>query len=456
MFHIIMPVYNAQEFLKDAIESITEQSLSFEENVILHLIDDASKDESLSICKEYEEKYPKNIVVTHFEENKGVSAVRNFGLKQSRKDRKGIVGFVDSDDCLETHALEKVDVFFKQHKEIQMACMEIEFFGAREGAHKSNWRFEEREVVNIADDYNFPQYYIGGVFLKGKAAKKLKFDETMNFWEDAFAINQVLLKIKKYGLVKGAVYYYRQTNAGTSLVDQSWKNKNRYTTLLEQGYQRLMNKSKDWRGRISPYIQYVIAYHLRLFLLENNRDMVMEMIPKEELPAFKKRLGDILKQIDYHMIAELNTSMPVIEELLSLKYDKQIWAKRTYQDGDLIFSFGDVELARLSERNVRIIGKAEKPEYEGMIRGRFTSPLYAMRENDYIYAIIDGERIQTVKHPCKKKIDILDVRRRNYKHAGFALKVPKDFQTIQFGVHTEYGDVLLKGEIIDEELLRSE
>lgn len=73
MFRIIIPVYNAEKYLTETIESVIHQTLSFKENICIHLIDDASSDNSLKICNEYKKKYPRNIIVTHFKQNKGVS-----------------------------------------------------------------------------------------------------------------------------------------------------------------------------------------------------------------------------------------------------------------------------------------------------------------------------------------------------------------------------------------------
>ena len=46
MFKIIMPVYNAEKYLEKAVDSIINQTLSFKENVVIHLIDDSSSDGS--------------------------------------------------------------------------------------------------------------------------------------------------------------------------------------------------------------------------------------------------------------------------------------------------------------------------------------------------------------------------------------------------------------------------
>lgn len=85
-----MPVYKAEKYLPQCIESILAQTFTDFE---LLLIDDGSPDRSGEICDEYARK-DSRIRVFH-QENAGVSATRNVGLKNS----KGrYVNFVDSDD----------------------------------------------------------------------------------------------------------------------------------------------------------------------------------------------------------------------------------------------------------------------------------------------------------------------------------------------------------------------
>ena len=114
------------------------------------------------------------------------------------------------------------------------------------------------------------------------------------------------------------------------------------------------------KGKVIPYIQFVVAYHLRTYLLEGNQDVIMEMISEEELPKFKKRLQSVLKSIDDDVILSINTRMPVIEGLLSLKYGRKITMDSEYKDGDLVFSYNGQEFDRLSEKTVRILGWQDK------------------------------------------------------------------------------------------------
>lgn len=93
--------------------------------------------------------------------------------------------------------------------------------------------------------------------------------------------------------------------------------------FLEDGYKRLMKCSLLRKFKVVPYIQYVVAYHLRLFLLESNREVVMEMVPEEEMQAFKDRLSNVLQKVSDEVICSMNTALPVIEMELSLKYKRK-------------------------------------------------------------------------------------------------------------------------------------
>ena len=62
-FSIISAVYNAENYLEDAIQSILVQDIGFQDSVELILVDDGSPDSSGSICDFWQKKYPDNIKV---------------------------------------------------------------------------------------------------------------------------------------------------------------------------------------------------------------------------------------------------------------------------------------------------------------------------------------------------------------------------------------------------------
>ena len=90
---VIVPAYNAENYVSNCIESILRQSYSYFE---LILIDDGSIDNSLNICKEYEKRDPRIKVYT--QPNSGPSTARNKGLKNITGT---YITFVDSDDFID-------------------------------------------------------------------------------------------------------------------------------------------------------------------------------------------------------------------------------------------------------------------------------------------------------------------------------------------------------------------
>ena len=53
-FSVLMPIYNVEEYLAEAIDSLINQSIGFEENIELVIVDDGSPDNSKDIALEYQ------------------------------------------------------------------------------------------------------------------------------------------------------------------------------------------------------------------------------------------------------------------------------------------------------------------------------------------------------------------------------------------------------------------
>ena len=97
---VIMPAYNAQKYLKEAVESVLNQTMS---NFELLILDDGSKDDTMKIAKELAEKDHRIRILVN-EQNMGVARTRNRGMELSEGD---YVAFLDSDDIWHSDKLEK-------------------------------------------------------------------------------------------------------------------------------------------------------------------------------------------------------------------------------------------------------------------------------------------------------------------------------------------------------------
>ncbi len=98
---IIIPVYNAEQYLKICLESILQQ-LSDKEKIEIILVDDGSTDGSSMICDEY--KTSKYVRVYH-KKNEGVSCARNFGISVAIGE---YIFFCDADDYFRPGAIKTI------------------------------------------------------------------------------------------------------------------------------------------------------------------------------------------------------------------------------------------------------------------------------------------------------------------------------------------------------------
>ncbi|WBV55538.1 glycosyltransferase family 2 protein [Chryseobacterium daecheongense] len=107
---VIIPVYNAAEFLEKSVQS----ALQFEEVKEVILVEDKSIDNSLQICKRLASENNKIILLQHPDkENHGAAASRNLGMQKSTGD---FISFLDADDYYLPNRFDAEKEIFKDPK----------------------------------------------------------------------------------------------------------------------------------------------------------------------------------------------------------------------------------------------------------------------------------------------------------------------------------------------------
>ena len=151
-FSVITPIYMVEEYLEKTIESVVKQTIGFEKNIQLILVNDGSPDNSGKICKKYKEKYPDNIVYIE-KDNGGVSSARNEGFKYAKGK---YVNFLDSDDIWDTKAFKFVYKFFeKYYNDIDVVACRINQFDAVSRLHVLDYKFDNGTTIVRGTTYWF-------------------------------------------------------------------------------------------------------------------------------------------------------------------------------------------------------------------------------------------------------------------------------------------------------------
>jgi glycosyltransferase involved in cell wall biosynthesis len=106
---IIVPVYNAERFLAEAIDSVLAQTLPAREIIV---VDDGSMDGSSRIAKGYGDR-----IVYVYQDNADVAAARNHGIRVARGQ---YIGFLDADDCFLPDKLKRQMDCFSANPKLDM------------------------------------------------------------------------------------------------------------------------------------------------------------------------------------------------------------------------------------------------------------------------------------------------------------------------------------------------
>ena len=115
---IIIPVYNVEKYIGRCIESCLKQDLSRDEYELL-IVNDGSSDDSMEVVRQYAQRYDNIRIVE--QENAGLSAARNTGIKDARGE---YLWFVDSDDDIKADVLKHL-VYKADSQRLDVLCFGI-------------------------------------------------------------------------------------------------------------------------------------------------------------------------------------------------------------------------------------------------------------------------------------------------------------------------------------------
>ncbi len=117
---VILPAYNAQDYIKEAIDSILNQTFR---NFVLLIIDDASQDKTEAIIKSYSDE---RIVYLKNEINSGIAATLNRGIQNAKTE---YIARMDADDIAIPDRLELQYEFMNTNRDISVCGTWYEIFG---------------------------------------------------------------------------------------------------------------------------------------------------------------------------------------------------------------------------------------------------------------------------------------------------------------------------------------
>ena len=300
---VIVPVYKAEKYLRECVDSILAQTMS---DLELILINDGSPDDSQSIIDEYVSTFPDK-VRTLTVDNGGQGRARNFGIDMAKGD---YLSFIDSDDYLEKNAFElMLNAAEKENADIVVCDMEKRWDDGRCEYVKA--ALQEHPLASAGSSSNklFRRSLVGDI----------RFPTGV--WYEDFEFSAKLLMLsRKTVFVDKPLYIYRCGQESTMNNNNSLKNLDIITVM--ENIRAFSEKCLDRDGYEFMLLNHVLLDSVKRIAMQSGEDKkeiikklrqyVRDNIPKlSECKSYQKesRNRRIVMRLNYHGLEKVSLTL---------------------------------------------------------------------------------------------------------------------------------------------------
>ena len=303
---VIIPVYNAEAYIEQCLESVMNQTLK---DIEIICVDDGSTDNSISILKEYEKKDARISVL--YQKNQFAGVARNNGLSIAKGE---YVAFLDSDDYFELDGLEKLyNIATENNLDFVKAAsyiVDTQTSDISTNKYYSNGAFNENQMKNILTFAAAPRKLLSVADVPWNAIYKLKFlnDNEIRFNnlrcinDHSFYMN-CLVHASRIMITKIFLTYYR-INQSNSLIGVRSKNFNCQLASYNLVKEIVSNIPYDLKKLVLQNELYLIFMWYEKF--QNGNKISMQLITQvdEFVKSYEAKdvSNDHLSRFDYSYV----------------------------------------------------------------------------------------------------------------------------------------------------------
>ena len=209
---VIVPIYNAEAFLRPAMDSILDQSLR---EIEVICVDDGSTDGSLKIIKEYQKRDSRIRIAT--QNNAGPGMARNNGMRRARGE---YIAFLDADDFFNLDFLSRMYETAKRD-DLDIAVGNYDLYHNDTAKFRKNVTGEEQgllapgrvtskkdfpdQIFQLTDGYVWSKLFRRSFLLE----KKLSFPEELRMFEDVYFVVTALSLAERIAKCEGILIHHR-------------------------------------------------------------------------------------------------------------------------------------------------------------------------------------------------------------------------------------------------------
>lgn len=264
MLSIIVPVYNAENYLQECINSLINQTY---EDFEIILVDNNSTDGSARICQYY---CNIDCRIKYFKVDKrGAATARNLGIDKAKGE---FITFVDSDDYVEKDAYslfinrmlyEDSDICISSYRCVNEKGQELGWYKPRLKKYAEKSPLDGKEACRVFLTSRDIEGFSWNKVFRTELIKssKIKYDENKTAYEDMSFVFDALAHSKKVSFINLELYNYRQRSQSLTRVQYEKKTaeyedalKQIYSSALRLGLEKEAESSLIYRKILSDYL----------------------------------------------------------------------------------------------------------------------------------------------------------------------------------------------------------
>ena len=272
---VIMPVYNDEEFVSDALDSVLKQTLN---DIEIICVNDGSTDKSLDILNDYANRY--DFIKVFSKENEGSGIARNFALTKTCGE---YIAYLDSDDVyLDSNALKLMyEKAVENNADLVSAnLMGINTDGKLE-VNRNLERFKSEGFIE-PEEYGIPYSYYKNIFKKSFLTENnIVFPDLLRGQDPVF-LAEILTKVDKIPTVPIDLYGFKYSPQSDLLKMNTYRKRYDYIKHFKDTYEILENAGfhkmkKNYEKKLKDFIK---AFHNRY--TKEVKDIVLDVFSDDE------------------------------------------------------------------------------------------------------------------------------------------------------------------------------
>ena len=209
---VIIPIYNAADYLSQALDSVLSQTLS---EIEIICVDDGSTDSTLALLREYQAKDARIRIIT--ETNAGPAYARNHGMRRARGE---YLAFLDADDFFEPNMLERLYALAKEN-DLDIAITNFDVYNNKKDRYEQPNAAENADIFDdgrVTSKSEHPDIIltstVGAAWNKlfrhsFVSDKALSFAQNVHVYEDVYFVATALSLAERVGRVSEVLVHHR-------------------------------------------------------------------------------------------------------------------------------------------------------------------------------------------------------------------------------------------------------